>query len=138
EDIFATGVTPAVFSVHSFTGSWRGQARPWHATLLWDYDPRFTRPLLDEFAKIEGMVFADNEPYDGALRGDTMFRHCSMRGLAHTLIELRQDLIGDEAGVRHWVKLLAPMLERVNGLAEVHQVRHFESRTGPLTHLLRD
>ncbi len=138
ENIFAEGITPAVFSVHSFTGSWRGQPRPWHATLLWDHDPRFTRPLLEEFGRVEGMVFADNEPYDGALRNDTMFRHCSMRGLAHTLIELRQDLVGDEAGVKHWVDLLAPMLRRVNALAEVHEVRHFESRTGPLQHLLRD
>lgn len=138
EKFLDAGITPAVFSVHSFTGNWRGQPRPWHATLLWDYDPRFTKPLLEEFSRVEGMVFADNEPYDGALRNDTMFRHCSMRGLAHTLIELRQDLIGDEAGVKHWVETLAPMLERVNALAEVHEVRHFESRTGPLKHLLKD
>jgi predicted N-formylglutamate amidohydrolase len=60
-----------------------------------------------------------------------------MRGLAHTLIEIRQDLVGDENSVRQWVELLAPMLEKINALAEMHEVRHFDSRTGPL-HLSHD
>jgi predicted N-formylglutamate amidohydrolase len=42
------------------------------------------------------ILVGDNEPYDGALRGDTMFRHCMETGLAHALIEVRQDLIGDQ------------------------------------------
>jgi predicted N-formylglutamate amidohydrolase len=134
---FDAGITPAILSVHSFTGSWRGVARPWHATLLWDNDPRFTRPLLDEFAKVDGLIYTDNEPYDGALRNDSIFRHGAMRGLAHTLIEIRQDLVGDENSVRQWVELLAPMLEKINALAEMHEVRHFDSRTGPL-HLSHD
>jgi predicted N-formylglutamate amidohydrolase len=100
--------------------------------LLWDSDPRMTVPLLDELRAVDGLVVGDNEPYDGALRNDTMFRHCTTRGLAHSLIEIRQDLIAREAGVARWIDLLAPILQRVNALAKVHEVRHFGSRTGPV------
>ncbi len=130
--MLATGRPPAIFSVHSFTPAWKGVSRPWHVTLLWDSDPRMTTALLAELRAVAGLVVGDNEPYDGALRNDTMFRHATCRGLAHGLIEIRQDLIGDNTGVARWVDLLTPMLRRVNALAQMHEVRHFGSRTGPI------
>jgi len=128
----AADMAPAVFSVHSFTHSWKGRARPWQVAVLWDNDWRFPMPLIDELKAVEGMVVGDNEPYDGALKGDTLYRHCTRAGLANALIEIRQDLIGDAPGVETWVDLLAPMLARLNGLAELHEVRHSGSRTGPV------
>ncbi len=125
---FAAGVTPAIFSVHSFTDAWKGRPRPWHATILWDADPRFVKPMLDLLRSVDGIIADDNEPYDGALKNDTMYRHCTKRGLAHALIEIRQDLIGDQAGINRWVELLTPILQTVNGLATVHEMRHFRSR----------
>lgn len=127
---FAAGTVPAVFSIHSFTSSWKGVSRPWEIALLWDSDPRFTRPLLDLLRVDRSILVGDNEPYDGALRNDTMYRHCVTRGLAHTLIEFRQDLIDDPKGVAAWCDRLAPMLEQVNGLAQLHETRHFGSRNG--------
>jgi predicted N-formylglutamate amidohydrolase len=126
------GVVPAVLSIHSFTPSWKAFRRPWQVALLWDSDPRFTQPLLDALRAHGGLTVGDNEPYDGALRNDTMFRHCTQRGLAHTLIEIRQDLIGHQSGADEWCDLLAPMLKRINGLAQLHTIRHFGSRTGPV------
>ena len=130
--MLARGQVPAVFSVHSFTNLWKGVARPWEVALLWDNDPRFTQPLLTELRATRRFTVGDNEPYDGALRNDTMFRHCTRRGLAHTLIEIRQDLIGSVEGATQWAELLAPMLERVNALDAVHEIRHMGSRTGPV------
>ncbi len=79
-----------------------------------------------------GLVVGDNEPYDGALRGDTMFKHAIVNGFAHALIEIRQDLISDERGQHEWAGRLAPMLEALNARPDMHRVEQFGSRTGPL------
>ena len=34
----ATGVTPVLLSIHSFTESWKDRPRPWHVGVLWDGD----------------------------------------------------------------------------------------------------
>ena len=76
----------------------QGEVRPWHVGMLWDLDDRAPRPLIDMLAEDTTLIVGDNEPYDGALRGDTMFKHAIVNGFAHALIEIRQDLIADEAG----------------------------------------
>lgn len=129
------GAAPFVFSIHSFTPSMQGRDRPWHAGVLWDSDPRAVRPLIDLLAQDTSLTVGDNEPYDGALRGDTMYRHAIVNGYAHALLEIRQDLIADEAGQEAWAKRLAPMLETINALPDMHVVQHFGSRTGPLTQI---
>lgn len=130
--VFAAGAVPAVFAVHSFTPQWKAFRRPWQVGLLWDSDPRFTRLLLAELRADESLTVGDNEPYDGALKNDVLYTHCTARGLAHTLIEIRQDLIADDEGVNAWADRLAPMLGRINALAELHAIRHFGSRVGPV------
>jgi predicted N-formylglutamate amidohydrolase len=126
----ANGVVPAVFSVHSFTPNWKNVYRPWEVALLWDRDPRFVHLLLRELEKHGDLTVGNNEPYDGALKNDTMYRHCTARGLAHVLIEFRQDLICDQAGADKWCSRLAPILERASTLADLHEIHHFGSRTG--------
>lgn len=126
-----TGAAPLVISVHSFTPFMQGRERPWHAGVLWDKDPRAVRPLIEGLERSPGIIVGDNEPYDGALRGDTMFKHCTVNGYAHALIEIRQDLIVAEAGAFEWAERLAPILEDINDLPDIHQVRKFGSRTGP-------
>jgi len=119
---------PLVISLHSFTHAWKGVARPWHAGVLWDTDPRAVQPLLKALSADPALVVGDNEPYDGALRGDTMHRHCSMTGLAHALLEIRQDLIADAAGVDEWVDRLAPILATMAAQPELHEVGLHGSR----------
>lgn len=123
---------PFIVSIHSFTPFMQGHARPWHIGLLWDLDPRGVMPLLEMLSAEKGLIVGDNEPYDGALRGDTMFRHAIRKGYAHVLIEIRQDLIADENGAREWAERLAPMLEAINARPDIHEVRHYGSRTGPV------
>ena len=127
-----TGTAPFILSVHSFTPSMQGRARPWHAGVLWDMDHRAAWPLIEMLAEDANIVVGDNEPYDGALRGDTMFRHAVINGFAHALIEIRCDLIGDDAGTTAWANRLAPIIDVINRRADIHEVRQFGSRTGPL------
>ena len=58
-------------SIHSFTPVMQGEGRPWHVGVLWDLDDRAPRPLIDMLAADPLLSVGDNEPYDGALRGDT-------------------------------------------------------------------
>ena len=108
---FTAGRPPMILSVHSFTPIWRGWPRPWHCGVLWDADPRLPELMIARLRADPSLVVGDNEPYDGALSGDTMYRHGTRRGLAHALIEVRQDLVADAAGVAAWVERLAPILE---------------------------
>ncbi len=128
--MLARGPVPAVVSIHSFTPAMKGRARPWHVGVLWDGDPRLPVPLLDALRRDPALVVGDNEPYDGALEGDSMSRHCTARGLAHALIEVRQDLIADEADAARWGGMLADVLEPLLQSDDMHAVRHFGSRAG--------
>jgi len=106
----ASGTTPALLSVHSFTESWKGSPRRWHAGVLWDKDPRLARPLLDALYAGNDLIVGDNEPYTGRLAGDCMWQHGTKRGLAHAIIEIRQDLIREPQGQAGWAKRLARIL----------------------------
>jgi predicted N-formylglutamate amidohydrolase len=128
----ASGKAPFIFSVHSFTPVMQGVVRPWHVGVLWDLDDRAPRPLIDALAADASLVVGDNEPYDGALRGDTMFRHAIANGFAHALIEIRQDLIADQAGALAWAERLAPIVDAINRRPDIHEVRLYGSRTGPV------
>lgn len=127
----ATRRAPLVISLHSFTPTWKGAPRPWHITVLWDSDHRAVDPLLAALAAMPGVSTASNEPYDGALRGDTMFRHCMTAGIPHALIEVRQDEIGDPDGIARWADRLAPILAGLNADDGLHTYQTFPSRTGP-------
>ncbi len=127
ERALAAGVIPALFSVHSFTPIWRGTPRPWHAGVLWDRDPRLAVPLIDALRADAGLVVGDNEPYAGALLNDTMYRHATRRGLAHALVEIRQDLIADEAGISAWSHRLTAILRDLNRDPELHELRRYGS-----------
>jgi predicted N-formylglutamate amidohydrolase len=109
----AAGKPPAVVSVHSFTQAWKGMPRPWSVGVLWDKDPRLALPLLEGFRAIPGIVIGDNAPYTGQLKGDTLYRHGTRRGLAHALIEVRQDLILGPEGQAEWATRLAEVLRKV-------------------------
>jgi predicted N-formylglutamate amidohydrolase len=110
----------------------QGLVRPWHVGVLWDLDDRAPRPLIDMLAQDRTLIVGDNEPYDGALRGDTMYKHAIVNGFAHALIEIRQDLIADESGAEAWAERLAPIIDAINRRPDIHQVKLYGSRTGPI------
>jgi len=109
----AAGKPPVIVSVHSFTQAWKGVPRPWSVGVLWDKDPRLALPLLAALREIPGIEVGDNAPYSGQLKGDTLYRHGTKRGLAHALIEVRQDLILAAEGQSEWAMHLACALRKV-------------------------
>lgn len=124
---------PLIVSLHSFTPRLaNGAPRPWHIGLLSDADRRATDVLLTTLKEEPGLTIGDNEPYDGALKGDTLYVQASARGLAHVLIEVRQDLILDQAGAMKWAALLAPHVAALNANPNLHETRFFGSRAGGL------
>ena len=112
----------ALVSIHSFTDSWKGRARPWHASILWDRDDRLVRPFLRGLARDSSLVIGENVPYTGELEGDTLNRHGSVRGIAHALVEIRQDLIGDDQGQRQWAERLAGIIDDIVGDEEFQKL----------------
>lgn len=123
------GSTPVVLSVHSFTDNWKGFPRPWEIGILWDNDPRFALPLIDGL-RDAGFSVGDNEPYDGALRGDTLDDEVTRRGLAGLLVEVRQDLVADEADACAIADRIAAVLRPVVAQPELHKPVFIASRTG--------
>lgn len=126
-----SGAAPLVLSLHSYTPAWKGVPRPWHAAVLWDTDHRAVHPLIKMLGETGEILVGDNEPYDGALKNDTMYRHCMTRGIAHALLEVRQDLIADDNGISAWADRLEPVFAKLNSMQELHQYQQFASRTGP-------
>lgn len=118
------GVVPVLVSVHSFTPTWKGRERPWQVGVLWDRDPRLARPFLAALAA-HGFVAGDNEPYSGALHGDTMWRHGTMNGLPHVLVEMRQDLLATPEAARAFALSLKPALDAALAAMGPPEVRFF-------------
>jgi len=111
-----TGRPVAVISLHSFTPVYKGAKRPWHAGVLYNRDKRFAHRLMTLLNAEEGLFVGDNAPYFVSDTSDyTIPVHAERRGLHYVLIEIRQDLIGDEAGQRAWALRLARLLPLAYG-----------------------
>ncbi len=122
---------PVLVSVHSFTQAWKSVPRPWHVAVLWDRDPRLALPLIEALETLPDVAVGNNEPYTGKLRGDTLYRHGTRRGLAHALIEIRQDLILGPEGQEEWARRLASILDDILDLpklaSKLHSIEHYGS-----------
>jgi len=105
---------PAVLvSVHSFTPRLKGgPQRPWALGVLSNRDDSFADAFLSAFqAANPNIISAHNEPYVvDDLSDYTIPVHGERRGLPHLLLEIRNDLIADEAGQSRWAKLVAEAL----------------------------
>ena len=97
--------------MHSFTPAMNGMQRPWHAGVLYHQDTRFAGPLLDALRAEGALVVGDNEPYSVTPYSDYAVPvHGEGRGLVHVELEIRQDLIADDAGQQAWAERLARLL----------------------------
>lgn len=109
--IEAAGATALLVSVHSFTPVLGERARPWHCGVLYDRDRRLAEYFLRALSAERDLVVGDNEPYSGAHpEGYTCRRHGDAFGRPNVLIEVRQDLINDDAGVAAWAARLGAIL----------------------------
>ena len=101
-------------SLHSFTPVYAGIARPWHIGTLYHRDTVLP-PLLLKLLRAEAdLVVGDNEPYAVSDETDyTIPVHGEARGLMNSGIEIRQDLISDQAGEKAWADRLARIFAEI-------------------------
>jgi predicted N-formylglutamate amidohydrolase len=115
---------PVVISLHSFTPVMNGFQRPWHVGVLWNNDARLPVPLMRRLAEEPDLVVGDNEPYSGRDgHGYSVKAHAEALGLAHALLEIRQDLIADESGQEKWAGILHRVLKDVLANPALHEIR---------------
>jgi len=109
------GQRVAAFSVHSFTPEMNGIARPWHAGFLSRADEATASALHDHIASARpDLTLGINVPYKVESESDWFIpAHAEERGLKHSLIEVRNDQLGNKAGIDTWADLLANAIQDV-------------------------
>lgn len=103
----AAGLPTAVVSIHSFTPRYHGVERPWHAGVISQNDRQLAEALLQALAADAALCIGDNLPYgpqDGVYH--SLQRHGEARGLRGAMIEVRNDLLADEAKQAEWAQRL--------------------------------
>ncbi len=133
ETLLANGPVPIVLSIHSFTPVWKNKSRPWEIGVLWDSDAGLACALIEALAA-HGFQVGDNEPYDGALAGDTLDEEVTRRGLPGLLIECRQDLIETEEKRAQFAPRLIAVLREILSRTDLHAIHFVPSRTGRHRH----
>lgn len=101
-----------LISLHSFTPQLESepdQLRPWQIGILYNQDDRAARVAIPALMAA-GVITGDQQPYSGKLLNATMNRHGEANAIAYLGLEVRQDLIGDDAGVARWAAVLAPVI----------------------------
>ena len=107
------GRPTAILGIHSFTPVFLGVPRPWQAGVLYLGAVAFGARLRDALREDAALTIGDNEPYQVNLEEDyTVPVHGDARAIPAALIELRQDLLGNEAGIEDWAQRLAAILAR--------------------------
>jgi predicted N-formylglutamate amidohydrolase len=114
------GIATIYVAVHSFTPRYLGVDRAWHAGVLYGRDSRLARVLLDLLRSEPGLVVGDNEPYFVSdLTDYGIVQHAERRGLLHVELEIRQDLVAQEAGQQEWAERLTRVLREAATLLGV-------------------
>jgi predicted N-formylglutamate amidohydrolase len=102
---------PIYVAMHSFTPVYDGVARPMQVAVLYNRNPRLSRKLADLLRAEGGPTVAENEPYRVSDETDYGVPvHAERAGLNYVEIEIRQDLIENDAGQVFWAELLARLL----------------------------
>ncbi|HKO50708.1 MAG TPA: N-formylglutamate amidohydrolase [Polyangiaceae bacterium] len=113
------GQPSVLVAVHSFTPTFMGVSRPWHTGMLYNRDTRLGRALIELLRRDPELVVGDNEPYTVSDLSDYgVVVYGERRGILHVEIEIRQDLLLDQAGQRAWAERFARLLpEACSGFA---------------------
>lgn len=108
----AEGRAPVIVTMHSFTPVYFGKPRAVEIGILHDADTRLADAMLAA-GSAGPFDIRRNEPYgpeDGVTH--TLREHGLANGLANVMIEVRNDLVKDEAGQRVVADYLAGLLEK--------------------------
>lgn len=114
----AAGRPTLIVTIHSFTPVFLGASRPWHAGVLYDRAAVLAQGILAHLGRDATLVVAANEPYVICRDEDYAVPiHGDDRGIPAVLIEIRQDLLSNEAGIEEWSGRLVAALP-TGGLVE--------------------
>jgi len=95
-----------------------------HAAVLYNRDRRFAGVVLEMLRRERHLIIADNEPYFVSDETDyTIPHHAEARSLLHVEIEIRQDLVSDEAGQTEWGARIARVLKDAERVFEAAEPR---------------
>lgn len=108
----AAGLPTILVALHSFTPVMNAIDRPWHVGVLHDRgNTRFALQLIAALGERQELVVGDNQPYSMDGTDFTVPFHAYPAYLPYAEIEIRQDLLTDEEGVRSWTALIQRALE---------------------------
>ena len=114
--IIARHERPIILSIHSFTPTMNGLARPWEIGVLWDQDEVLAKQLIASLSAVTGFNIGDNKPYHATNPlGYAQIIHSHERGVELALLEIRQDLIADTAGQTKITQLIGAALSPILG-----------------------
>ncbi len=104
----------AVFSIHSFTPIMDNKTRPWDLAFLFRKDTETSHSLADAVRNLDPTkIIGMNVPY--SIDDDTDWfvpYHGEQRGIAHSLIEIRNDNLKSDESCRAWAKLLSEAIRQ--------------------------
>ncbi|MCO6048763.1 N-formylglutamate amidohydrolase [Mesorhizobium sp. RP14(2022)] len=117
-DFLDSRTTPSlILAIHSFTPVFLGVLRPWHVGILHEGMPDVAHAFISALTHEPGLVVGENVPY--RIERDSDFAvpvHGTDRGNPAALIEIRNDLIADDAGAAAWADRLAAIVPEVTAV----------------------
>jgi predicted N-formylglutamate amidohydrolase len=103
-----------LIAIHSFTPVYLGQPRSWHAGVLFDKAEALGQALITQLSRDPMLNVGANVPYSVSAEADyALVVHGDLLGNPAVLIEIRNDLISDAAGVAEWTDRLAQALSAI-------------------------
>jgi len=110
-----------VIAIHSFTPTYLGQARPWHAGVLFGRAAQLGAAILAQLKRDPALDVASNVPYAWSAEDDySLPTHGDACGNPALQIEIRQDLLTDRGGAPAWADCIAAALR--DGLSTTDEV----------------
>lgn len=106
-----------LLSIHSFVANLGGVRRPWSIGVANRQDPRLAVCLIRALQDQNVGPVGDNEPYGIEDAYDySLPTHGERRGIAHAMIEIRQDGLRYPSDARRWAERLAVACRRAEQL----------------------
>ncbi len=116
----ALGLRPVLVTVHSFTPVYFGKSRSVEFGVIHDADPSLAMALRDAAGRHTRLNAQLNAPYSAADDVTHTLRvHATPYGLPNAMLEIRNDLIADEAAQEAMAAQLAPVINM--GVAEIQK-----------------
>jgi len=103
---------PHIIGLHTFTHVFGGLSRDLELAVLWNQDKRLAEKFGHAFEDL-GYAVGWNEPYSGTSFFYSLDRHGRDNGLLHATLEVRQDLVSDQAGQEKFADVIASVFREL-------------------------